>query len=119
MWSRNKVTTLIFSIIWIMFSIFFFIMGCLSYQSVNTELPRYDCNNTGGASVSLGSMNIEETMRGIAQSHNMAVEKLEKSIRSEARTMTVVNFISAFLCILGFLAQNEYFRNNGFGKDGS
>ncbi len=102
MWIRKNISTIGLIVSFIMF----LIMGCLSYQSVNIKLPRYVCPETGGTSGIFGELDIGVEMKKIGQSHNTTVEKLEKSIRSEARTMTVINFISALLCISAIIAHN-------------
>lgn len=98
-------TTIIFSFVWTVFLIIFLIMGCISYQSANTELPRYYYEAPTNAKWLMDNINLPSVMEGIAKTHNTAVEKLEKSIRSEAKTMTAINFVSAFLCFLGLFAQ--------------
>ena len=107
-------TTIIFSIIWLTFLVFFLIMGCQSYMSINTELPRYPFEPATGNSISLGNgANIGEAIKTL----NEAVAKLEESIVSEAKTMTLINFVSAFMCFLGLLAQiTDNLHKNTKGK---
>ncbi|MFH1372125.1 MAG: hypothetical protein ABII09_12685 [Planctomycetota bacterium] len=97
-------TNVIFSIIWAIFCILFLIMGYQSYMSVNTKLPRYSFEPAAGNSISLGNgANIGDAIKTL----NETVAKLEESIVSEAKTMTAINFISAFLCLLGLYAQKK------------
>lgn len=96
-------TTIIFSIVWVAFLIIFLIMGCQSYQSVNTELPRYVYKAPKGQTIG----DLLEAMENMSKTHNEAVDELEKAIRSEAKTMTGINFTSAFLCFLGLFAQTR------------
>ena len=103
---KIKVTTsFIFSIIWLVFLIFFLIMGYQSYMSVNTKLPRYSFEPPTSATMTLGGVDVAKSIEGIAKSHNEAVAKLEESIVNEAKTMTTINLISALLCLLGLIAQ--------------
>ena len=98
-------TTTIFSVIWFTFLVFFLIMGYQSLMSVNTELPRYSYEAPKNITISIAAKNIPEVLENITKTHNAAVTKLEKSIISEAKTMTSINFVSAFMCFLGLLAQ--------------
>lgn len=80
-------------------------MGYQSYQSVNIELPRYNYEAPKGASVGTKHINLFKEVEKIKKTLNSNADQLEKAIRSEAKTMTVINGVSAFLCFLGLLAQ--------------
>lgn len=102
---KKKKLTIIFPLIWAAFFIIFSIMGYLSYQSVDTKLPRYVYEAPETVRVAVLKENILEVMENISRTHNTVVENLEKSIQGEAKTMLAINIVSAFLCLLGLLAQ--------------
>ncbi len=89
-------------------------MAYLSYQSVDTKLHRYSFVAPQG--VVLGAIverygtketvNLFEEFENLTSTHNKNVYELEKSIQREALTMTVLNGLSAFFCLLGLFAQN-------------
>ena len=111
---KTATTNNIFSIIWAGFLITFLIMAYLSYQSVDTKLHRYSF--VAPQSVVLGAIverygtketvNLFEEFENLTSTHNKNVYELEKSIQREALTMTVLNGLSAFFCLLGLFAQN-------------
>jgi len=105
-------TIIIFSIVWIFFCVFFSIMAWQSFKSISTELPRYDYKASETAKISVGSKNLPSVMEELTKTHNLAVTELEDSIRNEAKTMTAINGISAFLCLLGLSAQIADYRQN-------
>ena len=71
-------------------------------MSVNTELPRYPFEPPTGNTISLGNgANIGKAIETL----NETVAKLEESIVSKAKTMTLINFVSAFMCLFGLFAQ--------------
>ena len=71
-------------------------------MSVNTQLPRYPFKPPTGNTVSLGKdANIGKAIETL----NDTVGRLEESVVSEAITMTTINFASAFMCVLGLIAQ--------------
>lgn len=108
-------TTVIFSIIWLIFLIFFLIMGYQSCLSINTELPRYHFEAPTNATITIAGQNMPEAIETL----DKIVSKIEKSIVSEAKTMTAINFASAFLCFLGLFAQitdNLYKNTKGKHK---
>ena len=107
MWNILKKLRPSTSRLWIGFFILFVIMGLLSGLSINIKLPCYVCPDTGGASGTFGELNIGVEMKKIEQSYNTTVEKLEKSIRINAITMTAVNCASAFLCIMGLVVDRR------------
>ena len=105
----KKITTsIIFSSVWAVFLIMFFIMGCQSWRSTGTELPRYVYKAPKGQTIG----DLLEAMENMSKTHNEAVDQLEKSIRSEAKTMAAINGISAFLCLLGLYAQIANYRQH-------
>ena len=83
-------------------------------MSVNTELPRYPFEPPTGNTFSLGNgADVGEAIKTL----NKTVTKLEESIVSEAKTMTLINFVSAFMCFLGLLAQiTDNLHKNTKGK---
>ena len=101
-------TTIIFSIVWLVFFLFFSIMAFQSCQSISIELPRYVYKAPKGQTIG----DLLKAMENMSKTHNEAVDQLEKSIRSEAKTMAAINGISAFLCLLGLSAQIADYRQN-------
>ena len=81
-------------------------MGCQSWRSTGTELPRYVYKAPKGQTIG----DLLEAMENMSKTHNEAVDQLEKAIRSKAWTMTVINFLSAFLCTMGLCAQISEIR---------
>jgi len=75
------------------------------FISVDTKLPRYVYEAPEIVRVAVLKENILEVMENISRTHNTVVENLEKSIQGEAKTMLAINSVSAFLCLLGLLAQ--------------
>ncbi len=109
---RNNKAAIIFSILWLAFCFSFLVMAFFSYQSVNSELPRaknYEAPE--GSNIFYRGVSIPEMMEDIVKTHNIAVEKLEASIKNEAKTMTVINAVSGFLCFVGFVTQICSARN--------
>lgn len=83
-------------------------MALKSCQSINAGLPRYEYKAPKGQTIG----DLLPAMENMSETHNEAVDQLEKAIRSEAKTMTAINGISAFMCLLGLTAQIADYKKN-------
>jgi hypothetical protein len=97
----KNIATYIFSGIWVIFLVFFIIMARQSFQSIDIKLPQYQYSGSKDGEFHLSWDNVSSEVEKIAESHNTALMKLEESIRSEAKTMSLINFYKDGL--LGFI----------------
>jgi hypothetical protein len=113
---RRNYRELIFTLIWAVTFFVFFALAAASYRDQSTTLPGYAFLIPPAFNVQINGVKFQDVINGLAQSYNNNVAKLEESIRSNAHLTFCLNGLSAFMALLGFIAQMGQFRARSRGR---
>ncbi len=95
----------LFTVIWAVTAIIFFVQAQAAYSDETTVLPPYSITIPSNANVQIGPVRFQDVINGLAASYNANVATLQESIRTSARLSFRLNLMSGFLALLGMFAQ--------------
>lgn len=95
----------VFGGVWLIAACVFGRLAYDAHASEATELTRFSFRIPSSFNVQLGSVRFQDVINGLAEAHDRNVAALEDSIRRSARTAFVLNIVSCFAALFGFIAQ--------------
>jgi|RhiMetStandDraft_8_1073273.scaffolds.fasta_scaffold74926_1 uncharacterized integral membrane protein len=115
LWSDKTNTNILFSVIWIITAVFFFIQAWQTYRQVSITLPRFTSQLPQGVAIS--GVDIGKTVNDFAETHNISVDSLEQSIRSSASFSFALNTMSGMLAVFGLCVQMRQYLQEKTNND--
>ena len=114
-WLDKTNTNILFSVVWSITALFFFIQAWQTYSQVSITLPRFTSQLPQG--VAIGGVDIGKTVYDFAETHNKSVDILEQSIRSSASFSFALNTMSGLLAIFGLCVQMRQYLQEKTNQD--
>jgi hypothetical protein len=94
-----------FCLIWLATAGVFAELAHDSYESTNTKLERFYRTFPHDAQIALNGINYARVMSDMADANNRNVNELEDSIRRSGKVQMRLNIFSAFMSVVGLVAQ--------------
>lgn len=114
-WLDKTNTNILFSFVWFITALFFFIQAWQTYSQVSITLPRFTSQLPQG--VAIGGVDIGKTVYDFAKTHNKSVDSLEQSIRNSASFSFALNTMSGLLAIFGLCVQMRQYLQEKTSED--
>ena len=114
-WLDKTNTNILFSLVWFITALFFFIQAWQTYSQVSITLPRFTSQLPQG--VAIGGVDIGKTVYDFAETHNKSVGSLEQSIRSSASFSFALNTMSGMLAVFGLCVQMRQYLQEKTNND--
>jgi predicted benzoate:H+ symporter BenE len=108
---------LIFCAIWIATAVVFVRQAVDSYAATHISLARFQVHFPSWGSVSIMGVDVPKTMTAMADTNNANVAALEQSIRASASLTLRLNAFSAFMALVGLVAQIGAYRYDSRQRD--
>jgi hypothetical protein len=94
-----------FCAVWIVLVSLFLCLALEARRTVRTTLPRSGFRIPARQNVQIGNLRFAEVINTLAERYDQTAAQAERSIQSAARRNCWLYLVSAFLSLMGFLAQ--------------
>lgn len=112
----SRISTVVFSSIWLVTAVTFGILTVDSKESEGTTLARYSTSIQEGG-VRIFGVDVAKEINGMSATTNENISVLEESIRHTAHLTFWLNLVSCVAATFGFLAQIADYIHDRRGAD--